>query len=111
MASTSNQHPINTAQQHDTPMDGDNNSDTTEVMGANASFQASKMIEKCIEFIFRAATNKEASTIAQGRFHILKAINNAVGSEVITTDNANERLTKFNLTGFPEYQPKFKVHH
>jgi hypothetical protein len=89
MADSSNQDPIDTAEQHDTPMDGDNNSDTTEVMGANATFEASKMIEKCIKFLFRVATNEEASTVAQAHFHILKAINDAFGSEVIITDNAN----------------------
>jgi hypothetical protein len=69
------------------------------------------MIKKCIKFLFRVATNKEASTVAQGHFHILKAINDAFGSEVIITDNANKRVTEFKLTGFPEYQRKFKVHH
>jgi hypothetical protein len=90
MADSSNQDPINTAEWHDTPMDGDNNSDTTEVMGAAATFQAPKMIEKCIKFVFRVATNKEASTVTQGHFHILKAINDDFGSEVIFTDNANK---------------------
>jgi hypothetical protein len=59
MADSSNQDPIDTAERHDTPMDGDNNSNTTEVMGAKATFQAPKMIEKCIKFVFRAATNKK----------------------------------------------------
>jgi hypothetical protein len=111
MADSSNQDPIDTDERHDTPMDGDNNSETTEVMGANATFEAPKMIEKCIKFVFRVTTNEEASTVAQGHFHILKAINDAFGSEVIITDNANERVTKFKLTGFPEYQRKFKIHH
>ena len=111
MANSSNQDPIDTAERHDTPMDGDNNSETTEVMGANATFEAPKMIEKFIKFVFRVTTNEEASTVAQGHFHILKAINDAFGSEVIITDNANERVTKFKLTGFPEYQRKFKIHH
>jgi hypothetical protein len=111
MADSSPQDPINTAERHDTTMDGDNNSETTEVMGADATFQAPQMIEKCIKFVFRVATNEEASTVAQGHFHILKAINDAFGSGVIINDNANERATKFKLTGFPEYQRKFKVHH
>jgi hypothetical protein len=111
MADSSNQDPIDTAERHDTPMDGDNNSERTEVMGANATFEAPKMIEKCIKFVFRVTTNEEASTVAQGHFHILKAINDAFGSEVIITDNANERVTKVKLTGFPEYQQKFKIHH
>jgi hypothetical protein len=100
MADSSNQDPIDTAERHNTPMDSDNNSETTEVMGANATFEAPKMIEKCIKFVFRVTTSEEASTVAQGHFHILKAINDAFGSEVIITDNANERVTKFKLTGF-----------
>jgi NAD/NADP transhydrogenase alpha subunit len=101
MADSSNQDLVNTAERHDTSMEGDNNSDTTEVMGANATFQAPKMIEKCIKFVFRVTTNEEASTVAQGHFHdILKAINNAFGSEVLIMDNANEQVTKFKLTGF-----------
>jgi hypothetical protein len=111
MADSSNQDPIDTAEQHDTLMDGDSNSDTTEVMGAKATFEAPKMIKKCIKFVFGVATNEEASTVARGHFHILKAINNAFGPEVIITDNANERVTMFKLTGFPEYQRNFKVHH
>ena len=83
-----------------------------EVMGANATFEAPEMIEKCIKFVFRVTTNEEASTVAQGHFHILKAINDAFGSEVIiSTGNANKRVTKFKLTYFPEYQKKFKIHH
>jgi hypothetical protein len=42
MADSTNQDPIDTAEWHDTPMDGDNNSDTTEVMGANTTFEAQK---------------------------------------------------------------------
>jgi hypothetical protein len=80
-------------------------------MGANATFRAPKKIEKCIKFVFRVTTNEEASIVAQGHFHILKAINGAFGSEVIITDNANEQVAKFKLTGFPEYQWKFKIHH
>jgi hypothetical protein len=70
-----------------------------------------KWSRNAFKFVFRLAANEEASTVAQGHFHILKAINDAFGSEVIITDNANERVTKFKLTGFPEYQRKFKVHH
>jgi hypothetical protein len=63
---------------------------TTTATGANANFEAPKMIEKCIKFVFRVATNEEArSTVAQGHFHILKPINIAFGSEVIIKDNAN----------------------
>jgi hypothetical protein len=111
MADSLNQDLIDTAKRHDTPMDGDINSDMTEVMGANAIFEAPKMIQKCNKFAFCVTTNEEASTVAQGHFHILKAINNAFGSEVILMDNANEQVTKFKLTGFPEYQRKFKIHH
>jgi hypothetical protein len=68
MADSSNQDPINTAERHDTPMDGDNNSKRTEVMGSNATFEAPKMIQKCIKFIFRVTTNEEANTVAQGHF-------------------------------------------
>ncbi len=92
-------------------MEGDNNSKTTEVMGANATFQAPKMMEKCIKFVFRVTTNEEASTVAQGHFHILKAINDAFGSEVIINNKANEKVKKFTLMGFPEYQRKFTIHH
>jgi transcription antitermination factor NusG len=94
-------------------MQGDtNNSAMIEVMGSNATFQAHKMIKKCIKFVFCVTTsNEEASTVAQGHFHILKAINDAFGSEVIITDNAKEQVTKFKLIGLPEYQRKFKIHH
>jgi hypothetical protein len=111
MVDTPNEDSINTTDRRDATMEGDNNSDTTEVMGANSTFQAPKMTEKCIKFVFRVNNNEEASTVAQGHFQILKAINDAFGSEVIITDNANEQVTTFKLTGFPEYQRKFKIHH
>jgi hypothetical protein len=52
MANSSSQDLIDTDERHDTPMEGDNNSNTTEVMGANATFEAPKMTKKCITYVF-----------------------------------------------------------
>jgi hypothetical protein len=111
MAESSNHATSDNTDWHDTSMGEDNNSVATEVMGANETFKAPPMLEKCVKFVFRVTNNEEASTVAQGHFQILKAINEAFGSEVIINDNANEKVKKFTLTGFPEYQRKFTIHH
>jgi hypothetical protein len=111
MAKSSNQTTSNTTDWHEASMEEDNNSATTEVMGANETFKAPPMLEKYVKFVFSGINNEEASTVAQGHFQILKAINEAFGSEVIINDNTNEKVKKFTLTGFPEYQQKFTIHH
>jgi succinyl-CoA synthetase alpha subunit len=89
MAESSNQTTSNTTDWHEASMEEDNNSATTEVMGANKTFKAPPMLEKCVKFVFRVTNNEEASTVTQGHFQIFKAINEAFGSEVIINDNTN----------------------
>jgi succinyl-CoA synthetase alpha subunit len=89
MAKSSNQTTSNTTDWHEASMEEDNNSATTEVMGANKTFKAPPMLEKCVKFVFRVTNNEEASTVTQGHFQIFKAINEAFGSEVIINDNTN----------------------
>jgi septum formation inhibitor MinC len=103
MAESSNQTTSYTTDWHEASMEEDNNSATTEVMGANETFKAPPMLEKCIKFVFRVTNNEEASTVAQAHFQILKAINEAFLSKVIINDNTNEKVKKFTLMGFPEY--------
>jgi hypothetical protein len=74
MANSFNQNHSDTATKNDTSMEEDNNSATTEAMGASTTFKAPHMMDKCVKIIFCVTANEEASTVAQGHFQTLKAI-------------------------------------
>ena len=65
MAVLSSQATSDTIDWHDASMAEDTNSVMTEVMGANTSFKAPQMMEKCVKFVFCVTNNEEASAIAQ----------------------------------------------
>ena len=110
MADPSSQTTNDTTDWHDASMANDDSSVMTEVMGAKTSSKAPQMVEKVVKFVFRV-NNEQASTIAQRHVLLLKTIDDAFGTEVMIYTNANKKMKKFKLAGFPEYQRMFSIHH